>query len=164
MAQEEKVNVPGQDDAKYQAFDVGPSGGEQRDKPKKRSTLLTVCPFILGEQLSGRALLPSPARTYLDMNVCRGRGMYAHLTSFHSSLFLCTTIGLTRVKRCGTIDGGQWQSGPFSADSDIVHCSNQRASLPQKFTYMQAMSYVNGWHTTGRLSSITDPQSFLKCL
>ena len=49
MAQEEKVSAPDQDEAKYQAFDVGPQGGIPQDKPKKRSTLLTVCPFILGE-------------------------------------------------------------------------------------------------------------------
>ena len=60
MVQEEKVGVPGDDDTKYQAFDVGPSGGERRDKPKKRSTLLTVCPFILGEQPSGCTFLRLP--------------------------------------------------------------------------------------------------------
>lgn len=50
MAQEEKVSGPGQDEAKYQSFDVGPQGGRPHEKPKKRSTLLTVCPFILGER------------------------------------------------------------------------------------------------------------------
>ena len=52
MTEEEKVSAPGQDEAKYQAFDVGPKGGRPREKPKKRSTLLTVCPFILGERLA----------------------------------------------------------------------------------------------------------------
>ena len=49
MAQEEKVTAPSQDETKYQSFDVGPQGGKPHDKPTKRSPLLTVCPFILGE-------------------------------------------------------------------------------------------------------------------
>ena len=49
MADDQRDHLANDSDSKYQAFDVGGPKGEPRDEPKKRSTLLTVCPFILGE-------------------------------------------------------------------------------------------------------------------
>jgi len=51
MAESGKVTPPDHDDTRYDTFDVAPSRGRKRNGPKKRSTLLTVCPFILGKRI-----------------------------------------------------------------------------------------------------------------
>ena len=49
MADSQRGHSVEDSDSKYQTFDVGGPKGEPQHETKKRSTLLTVCPFILGK-------------------------------------------------------------------------------------------------------------------
>ena len=49
MAEDQKCSSAAADENKYETFDVGAPKQTSHEEPKKRSTLLTVCPFILGE-------------------------------------------------------------------------------------------------------------------
>ena len=80
MADSQRGHSVEDSDSKYQAFDVGGPKGEPQHEAKKRSTLLTVCPFILGQLCASYAPVHNEKVSQTDA--------LQHLMSMHAALAL----------------------------------------------------------------------------